>query len=60
MLEALIMLTESDVKELNLTVGQQQLLIKGINVAKSSIQTNKEEEKERRRRKRKKKKKKST
>ena len=35
MLEALIMLTESDVKEL--TVGQQKLLIKGVNVAKSSM-----------------------
>ena len=39
MLEALIMLTESDVKEL--TAGQQKLLIKGIDVAKSSIQTKK-------------------
>ena len=57
-LEALIMLTEGDVKELHLTAGQQKLLIKGINVAKNSFQTNKEEEKERRRRKRKKKKKK--
>ena len=42
-LHALIMLTESDVKRLNLTVGQQKLLIKGINVAKSSVQTNNKE-----------------
>ena len=33
------------VKELNLTVGQQKLLSKGINAAKCSVPTNKKEEK---------------
>ena len=34
--EALSMLEETDIKELNLTVGQQKLLAKGISRAKSS------------------------
>ena len=39
------MLTDSDIKELNLTVGQQKLLIKGINAAISSVPTNNKREK---------------
>ena len=34
--EALSMLEETDIKELNLTVGQQKLLAKGISRARSS------------------------
>ena len=44
-LDALTMLTDSDIKELNLTVGQQKLLIKGINAAKGSVPTNNKGEK---------------
>ena len=36
MIDALLMLNESEIKELELTVGQQRLLSKGINRARSS------------------------